>query len=438
VATFLNQQADVEAGRLQMRRAWITLIAGILLFAMLLGMVGVVASFYFQHATQPEKAQLTIISGSGALIRSPGDVEYRLITGSTEVSEHDEISTTLGTVVWVTLFDGSTVEVAEDTVLRIVRMRTSRFLASTKHIVLEPQHGTIYVAMAPRGDYGYSELTVRTDVANVTMADGNGTHGPGSFLVEVQSTDPALPENEASHSTRAAVLRGAAILEAGDARQQLSENQQVQIDASGQIGEVTTAVRELVSDGSFRFGLTSWVEFHDAGQSGAAPSTSGSVELVNERIRGQSVVVVEFLRGPGNPVPARTGIRQRIGQTLRVYSSVRLQLDLKISAQEPVGGGSELDQFPLVVELNYVDIMGEERQWQRRFYAIADPDNHVPLESGVRVDLNAWEHVIFELHNLSPLPRQITSIVLYASGQSYQTMVTNISLTSSELGRSGQ
>ena len=429
---------DVEAGRLQMRRAWITLSAGLLLFAMLVGATAILANYYFRHATQPEKAQLTIISGSGALIRSPGDAEFRLITGSTEVSENDEISTTLGTVVWVTLFDGSTVEVAEDTVLTLVRMRTSRFLASTKHIVLEPQHGTIYVAMAPRGDFGYSELTVRTDVANVTMADGNGTHGPGSFLIEVQTTDPAVPEEDASHSTRAAVLRGAAILVTDSARRQLTENEQVQIDANGQIGEVTNAVRELVNDGSFRFGLTSWVEFHDAGQSGETPSTSGSIELVNERTRGQGIVAVEFLRGPGDPVSARTGIRQRIGQTLRVYSSVRLQFDLKISAQEPVGGGSQLDQFPLVVELNYVDIMGEERQWQRRFYAIADPDNHVPLESGVRVDLNAWEHVIFELHNLSPLPRQITSIVLYASGQSYQTMVTNVSLTSSELGRSGQ
>jgi hypothetical protein len=438
VATSLNPQTDIESGRLQMRRAWMTLFAGLLLFATLVGAIAVAASFYFRHATQPEMAQLSIISGSGALIRSPGDLEFRLITGTTEVSENDEISTTLGTVVWVTLFDGSTVEVAEDTVLTLARMRTSRFLASTKHIVLEPQHGTIYVAMAPRGNYGYSELTIRTDVASVTMADGNGTHGPGSFLVEVQSTNPAVSEETASHSTRAAVLRGTAILEAGSVRQQLSENEQVQVDGSGRIGEVTTAIRELVTDGSFRFGLTSWVEFHDAGQRGSAPSTSGSVEFVNEWIRGQSVVAVEFLRGPGDPVPARTGIRQRIGQTLRVFSSVRLQLDLKISAQEPVGGGLELDEFPLVVELNYIDIMGEERQWQRRFYAIADPDHHVPLESGVRVDLNAWEHVIFELHNLSPLPRQITSIVLYASGQSYQTMVTNISLTSSELGRSGQ
>jgi hypothetical protein len=438
VVTPMQPPTDVDAGLLQMRRAWITLFAGLLAFALLAGALVIAGNFYFRHATQPEKAQLTIISGSGALIRSPGDIEFRLITGETEVAENDEISTTLGTVVWVTLFDGSTIEVAEDTVLTLARMRTSRFLSSTKHIVLEPQHGTIYVAMAPRGNFTYSELTVRTEVADVTMADGNGTHGPGSFLVEVQSTDPSVPEDQASHSTRAAVLRGAAILEAGSSRQQLSENEQVQVDGSGQVGEVTTAVRQLVTDGSFRFGLTSWVEFHDAGQSGAVPSTSGSVELVNDWIRGQNVLAVEFLRGTGDPVPARTGIRQRIGQTLRVYSSVRLQFDLKISAQEPVGGGPDLNEFPLVVELNYIDIMGEERQWQRRFYAIADPDVHVPLESGVRVDFNAWEHVIFELHNLSPLPRQITSVVLYASGQSYQTMVTNISLTSSELGRSGQ
>ncbi len=180
------------------------------------------------------------------------------------------------------------------------------------------------------------------------------------------------------------------------------------------------------------------MEFHDAGEGGDAPIVSGAVELVNEWVSDESVVAVEFLRGAGDFRPAQTGIRQRIGQTLRVYSSVRLQFDLKIAAQDPPGGGPQLDQFPLVVELNYVDIMGEERRWTRRFYAIESEEHPVPVDIGSRVDLNTWEHVIFELHNLSPLPRQITSLVVYSSGQSYQTLVTNLSLTSSELGQTGQ
>jgi hypothetical protein len=123
---------------------------------------------------------------------------------------------------------------------------------------------------------------------------------------------------------------------------------------------------------------------------------------------------------------------------LRVYSSVQLTFHIKISAQDPLAGGADLDQFPLVVELNYIDILGEERQWSRRFYALEDQSQPVPIETGSRVDLDTWEYVIFDLRKLSPLPRQITSVVVYASGRSYQTSVTNISLTSGELGQSGQ
>jgi hypothetical protein len=429
---------DTHLKKRQTRRAWLALSISLLIFAILFGIAILLGNFYFRHATQTETASLSIVSGTGALIRSPGDDDWRLITGTTQIAEGDELSTTLGTVLWVTLFDGSTVEVAEDTVLTIERMRVSRFLNTAKHVLLKPERGTIYVAMAPRGEYDYSEFTVETTVGKVSMADGDGTASVGSFLVEVQALDPAAPEGLSEHWARAAVLRGAATLTSGSQLLRLGENQQVRVEESGEIGPITPAVRQLVSDGSFKFGLSHWVEYHDGRQGAEAPMSSGSVEFVNEWVNDKSVIAVEFLRGPRDHRPASTGIRQRIGQTLRVYSSVRLEFDLKISAQEPAGGGVDgvdMDQFPFVVELNYIDVMGEERQWRRHFYAIVDPDHPVPLEKGSRVDLNTWEHVIFELHNLSPLPRQITSLVLYASGQSYQTMVTNVSLTSSELGR---
>jgi hypothetical protein len=438
VSVASRQNVDDSAALRQVRRAWLSLSIAMLVLVLILAALAAAATFYLRHATQPEQATLDVVGGSGALIRSPGDSDYRLITGNTTLSEGDEVSTSLGTVLWVTLFDGSTVEIAEDTVLKVSRMRSSRFIDSTKHVILEPRHGTIYVAMAPRGQYGYSELTVKTEAATITMADGNGTTGVGSFLVEVQSVVPGAPEGSGDHWTRAAVLRGTAMLHTDSESLRLGDDQQVRVESDGELGDVTSAVRQLISDGSFRYGLTSWVEFHDAGAGGDAPTSSGAVELVTDWINGDGVIAVEFLRSTGDPRPAQTGIRQRIGQTLRVYSSVRLEFHLKISAQDPPGGGSELAEFPLVVELNYVDIMGEERQWTRRFYAVPDPERPVPLDTASRVDLNTWEHVIFELHNLSPLPRQVTSVVLYASGQSYQTLITNVSLTSSELGQSGQ
>lgn len=417
-----------------MRRAWLAMTAGLVLFAATVLSAVWLGTYYFEHATRPENATVTIINGTDALVRSPGDDDWRYISETTTIAEGDQVSTTLGTVLWITLFDGSTIEVSEDTVLTLARMRSSRFLQSTKHVVLRPDRGTIYVAMAPHGEYDYSELSVETGSTRVIMADGEGRTEVGSFLVEVQPIAAGAGDVEETW-VRAAVLRGAATLQTASGAQRLLDDHQVRVDPQGNIGPVTAAVRELILDGAFRFGLANWVEFHDVSDDSSAPTRSGSVELVNERLNGENVVAAELLRGPGDNRPAVTGIRQRIGQTLRVYSSVRLTLDVKISAQTPILGGEETEQFPLVIELNYVDILGEDRQWSRRFYALEDPEQPVPLEAGSQVALDTWEHVIFDLRNLSPLPRQITSVVVYASGQSYQTTVTNISLTSSELGQ---
>ena len=422
----------------QTRRAWLAMAAGLLVLAAVLVGATALGTYYYRHATQAETATVTIISGTNALVRSPNDEDWRYITETTTISEGDQVSTTLGTVLWITLFDGSTIEVSEDTVLKLARMRSSRFLQSTKHVILRPERGTIYVAMAPHGEYRYSELAVEAENACVTMTDEDGRAEVGSFLVEVQSVSANASTPSTQRWVRAAVLRGAATLQTANAAQRLLSNEQVRVDPRGEFGPVTSAVRELIVDGSFEYGLSNWVEFHDASSESPAPTRAGLVELVNESLNGTSVVAAELLRGAGDGTPARTGIRQRIGQTLRVYSSVQLTFHIKISAQDPLAGGPDLDQFPLVVELNYVDILGEERQWSRRFYALEDPSNPVPIDVGSQVDLDTWEQVIFDLRNLSPLPRQITSVVVYASGRSYQTSVTNISLTSSELGQSGQ
>lgn len=422
----------------QIRRAWLAMASGLLVLAAVLVGAAVLGIYYYRHATQAETATVSIISGTNALIRSPNDDDWRYITETTTISEGDQVSTTLGTVLWITLFDGSTIEVSEDTVLKLARMRSSRFIQSTKHVILRPERGTIYVAMAPHGEYRHSELTVEAENARVTMTDGDGRAEVGSFIVEVQSVSANAPSPSMRRWVRAAVLRGAATLEAPNGEQRLVSDEQVRVDPEGTIGPVTSAVRELIVDGSFEYGLSNWVEFHHASNDFPAPTRAGLVELANESLNGTSVVVAELRRKAGDEIPARTGIRQRIGQTLRVYSSIQLAFHVKITAQDPLAGGPNRDQFPLVVELNYIDILGEERQWSRRFYALEDPSNPVPIDIGSRIDLGAWEYVIFDLHNISPLPRQITSIVVYASGRSYQVSVTNISLTSSELGQSGQ
>lgn len=427
-------QPGVEHGaRRQVRRAWVVLACSALVFVVIAGGVVSATRFYLGHATRPEDARLHVVSGNGALIRSVHELEWRLITGSTEVHEGDEISTALGTVVWLTMFDGSTVEVSEDTVVRIARMRSSRYLNSTKNFILEPERGTLYVGMAAHGDYDYTEFTIRRGDAAITMADEPGRETAGSFLVEViPAAGP--PELQIGNRVRAAVLRGEAQLTTPTTSVELRANEQAIVDAGGKIGQVTSAVRELIQNGHLQVGLSGWVEFEQQSQRTAGVMASGaSVELVSENINGTPVTAVEFLRGTQQDDVVQVGIRQRVGQTLRVYSSLILQFDVKITDQRPLGGGSDLLSYPFIVKLVYIDVEGQEREWWRGYYVLEDPTLKVPLDRAARVDLDRWQHIAFDLRGLSPLPKQVTAVVVYASGQSFQTRVANISLSSGEI-----
>jgi hypothetical protein len=81
-----------------------------------------------------------------------------------------------------------------------------------------------------------------------------------------------------------------------------------------------------------------------------------------------------------------------------------------------------------------VDLQGQTREWWHGFYILDDISNPVPVERGTRVSRGEWTTVNLDLRNLSPLPRQISSIVVYSSGHNYRSFVTNLSLTSSETG----
>ncbi|HUG16020.1 MAG TPA: hypothetical protein VMM78_13500 [Thermomicrobiales bacterium] len=400
-------------------------------FLILLIAAGATGSWVYRHATAPETATLSVVSGGGALVRSPGDSDWRLVDAETRLSERDQISTALGTVVWVTAFDGSTIEIAEDTVVTVNHLRSSRFLNRTKLIDVTLERGAVYIGMAPRGDFSYSEFIVRAGDTRVTMSDARNRVGAGSFLVEVM---PAVDGASERAAVRAAVLRGDAIIAGPGGETTLTAPWQLIVDAAGVHGDLASAVRELIVNGSFDQGLAGWVEFTTRGP--LAPEAlpiAASIELVQEQTPRGSKVAVELLRPSDALNTATAGIRQRIGKSIRLQSSLVLDFDVKISDQQPPSSGADLTQFPLTFEINYVDAAGQENRWTHSYYILSEPAVSIPRDRATRLERDTWQRVVFDLRNLSPLPRQVTSIVVYASGESYQTRVANISLTSAEL-----
>ncbi len=429
----IDQAQATQAPAVQVRRAWLVLAIALLTFTFLAAGVIATATWVYRNATEPETASLTVVSGTGALVRSPGDTDWRLVSGDVTVREGDRVSTALGTVITLEFFDGSTVEVTEDTIVRIARVRSSRFLKRTKLIVLEPERGTIYVAMSPRGEYGFSEITTRVDDLHVTMADEAGRNDIGSYLVEVLDDPPGA--TLAEQPVRAAVLYGVATVRRGEQSVRLEANQQTVVAGDGTFGDVSTVVRELVVNGDFSHGLSGWIEYEQESQRHAGDSEGTLVELAQDETTLGDGVVVELTKAGNWDDVAQVGIRQRIGKTLRVHTSLLLSFETRIVAQQPIEDGETLEDFPLVFQIGYVDIDDHEQVWSHGYYVLDGPqtERHIPLELATKIDLDRWQRIFFDLRGLSPLPKQITSIVVYASGKSYQTRVANISLTTSEL-----
>lgn len=417
----------------QVRRAWALLLGGFAMLLLLLGAGLYTGRWYMLHATMPEPATLQPVTGQGVLIQLADQSDWRLVTGDTTTREGDTISTNSGTVGWLTLFDRGTVEVSENSIVRLNRMRTSRFLSARKEFSLEPIRGTIYVGMAPRGDFAQSQMVVSAGPARVTMRDAPQSSDTGSFLVEVQRENAPDNGEGAILSVRVGVLRGIAEVETSQGVRTLSADEQTIISSTGALGPVTGAVRELVRNGDFTRGLSDWVEYQDQGDDD--DGVFGVVQRVPAEIDESRQVAVELSRSSANIDHSDTGIQQKVNQTLRVYSSLLFQADIKIDEQQPPGGGRDLTEYPMILRLSYIDLQGQTREWWHGFYIQPDWANPVPEDRATLVSRGEWHHVQFDLRNVTPLPHQISSILVYASGHGYAAQIANISLTSSDAGQ---
>lgn len=403
------------------RRAWFVLAASAAVFAALFA-AGVAFGLYvYEHATTSRSATATVISGSGALWRTGPEGEWRLFDGIVRLREGNEVSTDLGTVVWVTFFDGSTLEISERSRVAFTRMRVTRFEQAAKQIVLNVFHGSVYGAMAPHGEYEYAEIEIVAEAATAVMSDEPGRGLAGAYLVEI---GPASGPRETTY--RAAVYRGAMTVTAGAREALLAGQAQLIIDEDDEMVTSTQIVGQLIVNGDFGSGLDGWEQVYTA--AGREPAAQvGRSELRPGGGAGGSNGV-SLHRNEAN-IWAQTAIRQRIDRTLRLPSALTLSFDLRIEQQGGIVAGT--GTVPLGVELTYVDVLGQERVW-RTAYVVRRDDAVIDADLVTEVVRSRWTHVIFDLHNLEPIPKFLRTVVVYATGTSYDSLVANVSLTTSD------
>ena len=146
--------------------------------------------------------------------------------------------------------------------------------------------------------------------------------------------------------------------------------------------------------------------------------------------------------------PLEISLFQSLNRNVRDLESLVLHLKVRIDYHSLSVCGDKGSECQIMVRIDYIDTAGGNRQWVHGFYALEDPglDFQLPYycvtcpEPGSgnhhRVRDKTW--FLYDSPNLmETLPSEfrpaiIQSVRVYASGHSYDSMVTDVELLAQE------
>jgi hypothetical protein len=126
--------------------------------------------------------------------------------------------------------------------------------------------------------------------------------------------------------------------------------------------------------------------------------------------------------------------------------SLVLHLQVRVNYHSLSVCGALGSECPVMVRIDYQDAAGSARQWVHGFYALEDPAFTLPYYCTTCPDPSSGDHnrvpeqgwFVYDSPNLMELqppelrPVLIQSVRIYASGHSYDSMVTGVELLAQE------
>jgi hypothetical protein len=415
------------------RLAWTVLLSASAIFCVAAVGFPLLVRSYLLHATQPLYAQVNAQRGTVRVERQGGNrpdatslddpFPLELFKGDSirtgELDEglmvflrgDDDERETLASVV---IYDNSDI-ILEDAF-------SPRFgLSSSPHkAILRSKGGRTRIEVRPSNDGHPVRIEVRTDHARIHF-------GEGSYALDITN-----------QQTTTTVRRGSAMVYTGDRELTLSEEQSAVASLSGQLDGPLPAERNLIVNGDFGEGIdAAWVATANP------PNNSATVsEATGEE--GQTTALFRHEQ----PRPAEIGLIQTLNQNVKDLESLVLHLKVRVESQSLSVCGSQGSECPVMVRVDYIDAAGGDRQWVHGFYTFEDPAQASELPyycltcpapgSGNhnRVPEKSW--FLYDSPNMMEIqppelqPVVIQSVRVYASGHSYESMVTDVELLAQE------
>ncbi len=431
-------------GRRQIRRAWLCLISAFLAFLVICGGLGGAGYWYRGHATEKRTVRVELVQGDRAFVRPAFQRNWSAIPASSatggvplELHEGDALQTKNGTQVLLTFWDNSTVQVFENTELRMAELRSTRYISQASTVTMAQSRGLSRVALAP-GDYRRARFQVVAGDTTILMREGDGGAG-GVFVVQVTANDTT--SDDPPVTVRASVRRGVGAVRVANYPDELrlAANEQTTIPPGQPAGTPTEARRDFVANSQFgpigaggcdlREQFTPWVAKCVPGQ---IDGGFGRLTTVQEKLDGRELPALEISRNLSSTDPANTGVRQNLDVGVADEPSLSLTADIKVLEQNLPGGGQLGSEFPLIVRINYYDTFNgyNTRIWG--FYIAPSGNGAIPVNPSLvearAVQVGEWEPLRFDLRGLVPQPVRLESIEVYASGQGYRARITNVAI----------
>ncbi len=394
---------ETESYRGMQRLAWVALVASLIVFVALVVFVprGIGAALGLVQEARGSRA--LVLEGT-VLVQPPAAATWRQLAATADLPEGTRLRTDDRSRLLISLPDGSTLLLFNETELALQRMQFGRFNERSQDSVLRLFTGQVRVGVSRHPHIPDREITVLVDDGRLDLAEG-------SYLVERPVEGP----------NQVAVRVGEAKVSLGPRSLRLTSQSRAEFNmASGLIGPLPVE-RDLIQDSLFAtdIGNGPWWSFFDteAGPAGRVEVSDGTLRFV--RANG------------GTPIDrhGESGVMQLLDIDTRDLMTLRLRLEARTDAQSLSGGGTAGTEYPLMVRLVYVDEQGSEQIWGAGFYH--QNDDGLSVKLGQLVPRGQWTTLEVDdlLGALQPPPVKLRRIELLGSGWEYDSSIRRVEIT---------
>jgi hypothetical protein len=417
------------------RRAWLVLTIAFTAFAVLLTSAGTGAYIYHRSAMQQREGRLET---SGEVLLQPrNETKFKQVRDGEVVREGDIIKVQSGMQARLVFFDGSALQLAEESQVLIEELQSSRFVDAEKRIRLSQRQGWTRLTVAPATDYRLGRFTVQLEGMEVETQSRPGEGAEISFELRPYVEALGEPVKPPPQEARVAVYAGSARVWAGGDEVLLNAGQVTALTPGGPLMPPAALPHELIRNGDFTQLAVHGDEVRPswwlitADQGGDFGNLWGKTELTYREIDGELAPVVVFERRLNAKDNAVHGIQQPLDLPLSHFRKLRLRVTFQVRYHSLSGGGIKDSEYPIIIKVTYRDRQNRSIAWYRGFYT--HNEAKLPVDNGIQVPQGEWYTFSQDLLQLTskrnePEPVYLETLDIYASGHDFESAVAKVSI----------